>query len=36
MVPTHNDGKYVIAERFIRTLKEKLQIHDFSLKKCLH
>ena len=24
MVPTHNDGKYVIAERFIRNLKEKL------------
>ena len=24
MYPTHNEGKYVIAERFIRTLKSKI------------
>ena len=33
MYPTHNEGKSIVAERFIRTLKCK--IYDFSDKKCV-
>ena len=37
MYSTHNEGKYVVAERFIRTLKNKyFQIHDFNIKKCIY
>ena len=37
MYSTHNEGKSVVAERFIRTLKSKiLQIHDFNIKKCVY
>ena len=32
MYSTHNEGKSVVAERFIRTL----QIHDFNIKKCVY
>ena len=33
MYSTHNERKSVVAERFIRTLKEQnLQIYDFSIK----
>ena len=43
MYSTHNKGKYVIAERFIRALKNKIyrymtfqkMIIDNSFKKCL-
>ena len=36
MYSTHNEGKSVIAVRYIRTLKNKTyKIHDFNLKKCL-
>ena len=34
MHSTHNEGKSVIAERFIRTIKNK--IHDFNIKKCVY
>ena len=34
MYSTHNEGKAVIGERFIRILKNK--IHDFSIKKCVY
>ena len=30
MYSTHNKEKYVIAERFIRTLKNKLHKYDFN------
>ena len=37
MYSTHNAGKSVVAERFIRTLKNKyLQIYDFNIKKCVY
>ena len=36
MYSTHNEEKPVIAERFARTLKKKLQIYDFSIKKCVY
>ena len=35
MYSTHNEGKSVFAERFIRTLKNKIY-NDFTLKKCLY
>ena len=31
MYPTHNDGKSVVAERFIRTLKNKIYKHMTSI-----
>ena len=34
MYSTHNEGKPVIAERFITTLKHK--INDFSFKKFVY
>ena len=33
MYSTHNEGKFVVAERFVKT---NLQIHDFNIKKCVH
>ena len=37
MYSIHNEGKSVVAERFIRTLKKKnLQTHDRNIKKCLY
>ena len=33
MHSTQNEGKSVAAERFFKTLKKKLQIHDFNIKK---
>ena len=36
MYLTHNEGKSVVAKRFIRTLKKNLQIHDFNIKKCVY
>ena len=35
MYSTHNEGKSVVAERFIRTLKN-LQAHGFNIKKCVY
>ena len=34
MHSTHNEGKSVVAERFIR--KQDLQTHDFNIKKCVY
>ena len=36
MYSTHNEGKSVVAERFIRTIKKNPQIHDFNIKKCVY
>ena len=37
MYSTNNEGKSVVAERFIRTLKKQnLQIHDSNIKKCVY
>ena len=33
MYPTHNDGKSVVAERFIRTLKNKIYKYMTSISK---
>ena len=33
MYSTHNDGKYVVAERFIRTLKNKIYKHMTAVSK---
>ena len=33
MYSTHNEGKYVVAERFIRTLKNKIYKYMTSLSK---
>ena len=35
MYSTHNKENSVVAERFIRTLKSKIYIHDFNIKKCV-
>ena len=35
MHSTHNEGKSVVPERFIRTLKKKLQTYDSYFKKCV-
>ena len=32
----YNEGKSMAAERIIRTLKDKIYIHDFSFKNSLH
>ena len=34
MYSIHNEGKYVVDERFIRTLKTN--IYDFGVKKCVY
>ena len=31
----HNEGESVVAERFIRTLKNKIYKYDFNIKICL-
>ena len=39
MYSTHNEGKSVIAERFIRTLKNEgysISKNDFNIKKCVY
>ena len=37
MYSTYNEGKSVVAERFIEQDKEQdLQIHDFNIKKCAY
>ena len=37
MYSTHNDGKSIVAEKFIRTLKKKIYKHMPSIsKKCLY
>ena len=36
MYSTHNEGKSVVAERFIRTLKSKTYKYDFYIKKCVY
>ena len=33
MYPTHNEGKSIVAERFIRTLKNKIYKHMTSISK---
>ena len=33
MYPTHNEGKSVVAERFIRSLKDKSYKHMTSISK---
>ena len=33
MYSTHNEGKYIVAERFIRTLKSKIYKHMTSISK---
>ena len=37
MYSIHNEGKSVVAERFIRALKSKIyKTHDFNIKKCVY
>ena len=36
MYSTHNKQKSVIAERFIRTLKNVVYKYDFNIKKCVY
>ena len=36
MYSTHNEGKYVVAERFIRTLKNKIYKYMTSVSKKLY
>ena len=40
MYSTHNEGKSVVTERFIRTVKNKIynlqNSYDFTLKKCVY
>ena len=36
MYSTHNEGKPAVTERFVRILKKnKLQIYNFNIKKCV-
>ena len=35
MYSTYNEGKSVVAERFIRTLKHKIYKHMTAVSKCL-
>ena len=32
----HHEVKPFVAEKFVRTLKTKIQMHDFSIKKCAY
>ena len=32
----HYEAKPFVAEKFIRTLQTKIQIHDFSITKCVY
>ena len=37
MYSKHNEGKSVVAERFIRTLKKKIyKLYDFNIKECIY
>ena len=37
MYSTHNEGKFVVAERFVRTLKNKIYKYMTSVpKKCAY
>ena len=36
MYSTHNEGKSVVAERFIRTIKNKIYKHMTSISKNVH
>ena len=36
MYSTHNEGKSVIAERFIKTLKNKIYKYMTSISKTMH
>ena len=36
MYSAHNEGKSVVAERFIRTLKNKICKYDFNIEKCVY
>ena len=37
MYSTHNEGKSVVAARFIRTLKNKFYyVHGFSIENCVY
>ena len=36
MYSMYYEGKSVAAERFIRTLKNKVQIRDIGIKKCVY
>ena len=37
MYSTNNEGKFAVAEIYIRNLKEQyFQIYDFTTKKCEH
>ena len=37
MYSTHNEEKSVVAEKFIRTIKNKIyKMHDFNIKKCVY
>ena len=33
MYSTHNEGKYIVAERFFRTLKNKIYKHMTTISK---
>ena len=36
MYSTHNEGKSVVAERFIRTLKDKIDKHMTAISKIMY
>ena len=36
MAAIHNDGKSVVAERFIETFKNKRQTYNLNIKRCLY
>ena len=36
MYSTHNKGKYLVAERFVKTLKNKIYKHMASLSKSMY
>ena len=36
MYSTHNEGKYVVAERFVRTLKSKIYKYMTSISKNMY
>ena len=36
MYSTHNEGKSVVAERFIRTLKDKIYKHMTAISKIMY
>ena len=35
MYSIHNEGKSVVAERFMKTLKNKIYKYNINIKKCL-